>query len=144
MTTVGPCAKCGDSRRTKQGECKTCVKLRQQVWYQQNKAKVAAYKKAWLLEHPDRSDELDLMVRVRRYGLTLDQYRQMVVQQNGLCCICDRSFGRGDIDHDHVTGRVRGILCHACNIGVGAFQDNPAILQRAILYISATSREEVA
>ena len=139
-----PCVKCGSTERSKRGDCVPCAKLFQKNWYQRNKARVAAYKKTWLSEHPDRSDDFDLHARVRRYGLTVGQYRDMIERQHGLCGICAKPLDRIDIDHDHTTGRVRGLLCHACNIGVGAFQDDPVILMRAIQYLQvATSVEGV-
>ena len=57
---------------------------------------------------------------LRRYGLTEETYAELLVLQEGVCAIC-RSAGSGRrsdnfvVDHDHVTGKVRGLLCHPCN-----------------------------
>lgn len=137
-----PCIKCGSTDRTKRGDCKDCSKAIQKAWYQSNKKYMSEYKKTWLLEHPSRSKEFDLQVRVKRYGLSVESFQQMYISQEGLCAICGRDLGRTDIDHDHTSGVVRGLLCHTCNIGLGAFQDNPDILSRAIQYLISSSPEQ--
>jgi hypothetical protein len=75
-----------------------------------------------------------------RYGLTQHDWDAMVEQQGNRCAICrgDKPGGRGElwhIDHDHETGNVRGLLCHACNVGLGNFRDDPALLEAAAAYI---------
>ena|ERR1035441_6471333 len=72
--------------------------------------------------------------RLRKHGLTHDEYINLVNQQNGLCAICDDALAT-DIDHDHETGVVRGLLCNNCNRGLGCFRDNLIFLQSAIEYL---------
>jgi len=58
----------------------------------------------------------------RRYGILPKQKQQMIEKQNGKCAICKKELDSGretNIDHDHETGRIRGILCNNCNIGLG-------------------------
>ncbi len=82
-------------------------------------------------------------VRARRldqqYGISIDTLKEMVEVQGGKCAICQREFGiwqQGpQVDHCHRTGRVRGILCTNCNIGLGRFKDLPDILRRAADYL---------
>lgn len=79
-----------------------------------------------------------------RYGITMDTYDNMLVSQGGTCAICrtDQVGGRGGlfhIDHCHATGKVRGLLCHNCNIGLGAFKDKPIVMSNAIQYLRETS-----
>lgn len=60
----------------------------------------------------------------------------MFHKQSGVCAICLRpSIRVMDIDHDHATGKVRGLLCHSCNLGIGYFHDNKETLSRAIAYL---------
>jgi hypothetical protein len=68
------------------------------------------------------------------YGISLEEYKDMV---GTLCPICGRSFGEHTphIDHDHKTGKVRGVLCSKCNLGLGHFNDNIDILLNAIEYL---------
>ena len=79
----------------------------------------------------------------RNFGLTLEQYEAMVRAQDGRCAICGTGEpgGRGArtgsfaVDHDHGTGRIRGLLCNGCNTGLGLFKDSPSVLRSAIDYL---------
>ena len=76
----------------------------------------------------------------RRYGIGADDFDRMVAEQGGLCAIC----GRPDpehVDHDHVSGDVRGILCFNCNGGLGQFKDDIDALLAAATYLATTSSE---
>ena len=74
--------------------------------------------------------------RLRRYGLTVDAYDDLVKRYGGRCGICRKS-AELHIDHDHKTGKIRGLLCGSCNRGIGLFGDSPIQLRAAILYLSA-------
>jgi hypothetical protein len=72
------------------------------------------------------------------YGISLVQYERLLEQQDGVCAICDRPpRGRPvlDVDHDHLTGLVRGLLCGNCNRAVGLLDDNPELFDKAKAYI---------
>jgi hypothetical protein len=69
-----------------------------------------------------------------RYGLTHEQYREMYEAQNALCALCGERAAV-DVDHDHITMRVRGLLCRACNVGLGLFGDSADRLLDAIAYL---------
>jgi hypothetical protein len=71
----------------------------------------------------------------RRYGLTAADVAAMIEVQGGLCAICEGPLERPHVDHDHTTGRVRGILCFNCNAGLGKFQDNLAVMAAAVEYL---------
>lgn len=79
-----------------------------------------------------------------RYGITLIEYNQMYADQCGLCAICsgdlDASSRKAPVDHDHSTGKVRGLLCHFCNRGLGLFKDDPELLESAAMYIRERSK----
>jgi len=83
-------------------------------------------------------DRWDAIIR-RTYGITLDQYHEILKDQGGVCAICskpDEVEGRRmAIDHDHDTGEVRGLLCGNCNRGLGNFQDNIEMLEKAKNYL---------
>lgn len=58
------------------------------------------------------------------YGITIEDYDRMFAEQNGLCAICGKTDSRRlSVDHNHVTGKVRELLCHTCNMNVG-FAEN--------------------
>jgi len=75
----------------------------------------------------------------KEYGITLDNYNQMCIDQNNSCDICKKpSVELGKIlcvDHCHTTSKVRGLLCHNCNISLGLVNDNIYILKSAIIYL---------
>lgn len=73
---------------------------------------------------------------LRRYGISAAQADEMVDAQGGLCAIC-RERPAEHVDHDHVTGVVRGMLCFNCNGGLGQFRDRMDLLQAAIEYLQA-------
>jgi hypothetical protein len=73
------------------------------------------------------------------YGITLEQFDEMLTSQNGGCAICKTQVpgGRGNftVDHCHSTGRIRGLLCNSCNVGLGSFKDSPSLLIAAAKYV---------
>lgn len=74
-----------------------------------------------------------------RYGITVEQYDAMLAAQNGVCAICFNATGekkyRLSVDHDHTTGRVRGLLCGGCNVTLGHMKDDPQLLYQAMDYL---------
>lgn len=75
----------------------------------------------------------------RKYGLSREDYAEMLAAQNGCCYICEipSDNKRLYVDHCHSTGIVRGLLCHHCNTGIGNFEDDPKLLAAAIEYLNA-------
>jgi hypothetical protein len=88
--------------------------------------------------NPEKKREYDLN---SKFGITGQQYEALFSEQHGSCAICgtsDFSYSRGErphIDHCHETGKVRGLLCGHCNLGIGQFFDNVSLLERAITYL---------
>lgn len=76
------------------------------------------------------------------YGLTAEQYRAMHAAQHGRCAICDRPDTKLVVDHCHSSGVVRGLLCNACNVGLGNFKDNASLLTNAVAYLVRQGRKE--
>ena len=85
--------------------------------------------------------------RLKKYGLTAEEFEAFWIVFRGKCGICKNDLklpiqSRGQpldvvaVDHDHVTGQVRGLLCNACNKGLGLFKDNPEIMKNAIRWVS--------
>jgi hypothetical protein len=82
------------------------------------------------------------------YGITAAEFDRMLAEQGGRCAICraERPGSRGDwrVDHDQVTGQVRGLLCDACNTGIGKLRHDPEILRAAARYVAAHGEIESA
>lgn len=74
-----------------------------------------------------------------RYGITREDYNELLITQNGKCAVCEKSVLELGlplyIDHNHKTGKVRGLLCRKCNIGLGCFDDELSILLQAADYL---------
>lgn len=86
-----------------------------------------------------------------KYGLSLEDYDRMLKEQNGVCAIClrketSRSNSRGPIDslkvdHCHITGKIRGLLCSECNFGISKFDDRMGLLISATSYLLKFKQE---
>jgi hypothetical protein len=76
-----------------------------------------------------------------KYGFTLSQVEEKLAAQGGVCAICGGGPGdrRWHPDHDHGSGQLRGMLCAHCNIGLGHFRDDLALLRRAVAYLEGVS-----
>lgn len=74
-----------------------------------------------------------------KYGMSVEAFEAMRGEQNGLCKICSRinDGKRLFIDHDHDTGRVRGLLCNPCNMAIGALREDPNLFAKALHYIGS-------
>jgi hypothetical protein len=70
----------------------------------------------------------------RQYGTTIDERQVLADGQFGICPICLKP-GPEQVDHDHETGRVRGVLCFSCNAALGQFKDRPDVIRRAAGYV---------
>lgn len=71
-----------------------------------------------------------------KFGIGLHQYQTILEEQGGKCYICEQQdFRNLAVDHCHVTGNVRRLLCTSCNIGLGKFRDNSALLRKAAEYL---------
>lgn len=78
---------------------------------------------------------------LKKYGISIEEYDGLVERQNGLCKIC-KSFKKNRkkrlcVDHDHSTGKIRGLLCDKCNRGIGLLRDSQETLANAIEYLKA-------
>jgi hypothetical protein len=70
-----------------------------------------------------RADQSRKWNLATRYGMTPTCYKEMLERQGGKCALCDGEMDRPVIDHCHATGKVRGILCHHCNIKLPVLED---------------------
>lgn len=80
----------------------------------------------------------------KNYGITPDEWNDMLIQQDGRCAICSRDFSEINkkhihVDHNHMTGAIRQMLCHKCNQGIGSFNEDVSLLRAAVQYIQRWS-----
>lgn len=140
-----------DGRR---GECVDCAKLIRRAWYDANREKAVAAAERWQRRNPERvrvyqeayrsrperkRTMRDLYYR-RTFGISADEFDVILVAQGRCCAICGVRPEREaslHVDHCHETGRIRGIVCLNCNQGIGKFNDDPELLERAAAYLRA-------
>lgn len=119
--------------------CKACNHEYDQASRERDPVKYATIRRKAAYKHLLRT----------KFNLTVEQYEAMVADQNGVCAICKRpqnivtkwtvrSPNLG-VDHDHETGKIRGLLCNSCNSGLGNFQDDISRLTAAVEYLTRAS-----
>jgi hypothetical protein len=129
-----------DGRDTK---CKDCSAEESRRYRVEHSDRVRISKtKSYLRNYTDTTRPYRLK---RHYGLTVAEYDAMLLQQDGKCAICrqpETSRSRNGesikllaVDHDHVSGAPRALLCAFCNQGIGSFKDDPVRLRAAADYI---------
>lgn len=109
--------------------------------YRSNAEKFKAAAKVYREANPEKYRNAFLK---RTYGISLEFYKGMLVAQGGACAICGGPpTGHGAkrgiyyVDHDHVTGKIRGLLCHGCNLVLGYAKDRVDVLTRSVEYLLA-------
>jgi len=90
----------------------------------------------WQRSHPD----VVFRSRLKKFGITPIQYEELLRAQNGVCAICktvkqSTIKTKLHVDHDHLSGEIRGLLCHNCNVTLGLMKDNPDLLRAAADYL---------
>lgn len=111
-------------------------KKAQHAYYQKNRESIIAKQQARYAADPDGYKRYMRMKYVERtYGMTMEEHDRL---KSLGCSICHVTHGKMCVDHDHVSQEVRGILCNSCNIGLGMFRDDEALLRSAIEYLQCT------
>lgn len=113
--------------------CKLCHNKIYRDNYRKNPEKYRKYTNS----KPYRP-ELKRKANLKTFGLTIQQYEEMLQQQNGVCAICLETCTSGKrlaVDHCHATGKVRQLLCRRCNQSMGKFNDDPILLQKVVDYL---------
>lgn len=103
-----------------------------------NKDRLNAYNKEYYHKTPRCRKKIAESQRKRIYGLAEGEFDRLKELQLGVCAICKKAPTKGKslhVDHDHKTGKVRGLLCPLCNVGLGSLQDSEEILVAALAYL---------
>jgi hypothetical protein len=113
-------------------------------WYEKNKVEITARRKKFREANPiplEKQREYNFRYQ---YGIGMDEYYTLLEQQNYVCLICNTKHGEKDkqrlhVDHCHETGKVRGLLCHNCNVVLGLSKENIDIFKKMISYLEEHS-----
>ncbi len=152
---------CKRWKATHKSDCKACQKKRSQEYQKKHKEALAAkskrrrvlnserdaaVQKHWRKLNREHVREIQKSWKARnkdrvlnnyylwRFGISLIEVRQKIADQNGCCEICNLACDKLEVDHNHTTGRVRGMLCPNCNTGFGLLKEDADILSNAIKY----------
>jgi len=106
-------------------------------WREKNRDKTRAAQIRYAIKNKEKRAESSRSYCRKMNGFSPEKVRRLLILQNGCCAICDQPFKDGAFhaDHDHKTRTPRGLLCRACNHGLGNFLDDASLLSRAIAYL---------
>ncbi len=120
--------------------CKQCQKPAWKRYYARDPAGNAKRTRdRWAANRP----QYRLNKQLRKFGISLEEFQVLVSRAGNLCMICRKPESRTRktlltnlcLDHCHTTGKIRGLLCSACNSGIGLLRDDPLILAAAVRYL---------
>lgn len=120
--------RCVGGRNSK---CRSCKNVMAADHYQRNKdiireKRKGRHRKTWTMQ---------------KYGLPEEKYQEMYAAVDGRCQICNNHHKTLCVDHDHATGKIRGLLCTRCNFGLGNLKDDVSLLNKAIIYLQNASSD---
>lgn len=141
------------------GWCKACKAAVTRMWQNTNAARIRARDRAeyaadgarqreqarrWHRENLARSKKNKRSYKLRRYGLTIEEYDAIAAAQDRRCAICLSVAGDLVVDHCHERQFVRGLLCRQCNLGLGFFEDSTDVMRAAIEYLNRPRAKKTA
>jgi len=167
------CSKCNEFKlfnefhKNKKGKhgvnhlCKSCVKVKTKKYWAENKEVMKLRKQAWIDKDPEKAkaskrtsdaksyeknkDKYKCRMLRKKYGITYNEYKIMLKNQENCCAICKgqettRDHKKGklrelSVDHCHTTLKIRGLLCSHCNRSLGLLKDSVVVLKAAVKYL---------
>lgn len=142
---------------------KETAKIRNRKNYLANKARIIKQTSTYMKSRPELKSKINkkyndsekgqqarLDNRFRNvFGLSLNDYQNMLIAQNNVCAICHQAetrtikgkLSRLSVDHDHISGKIRSLLCNACNTALGFLEEDPVRIARMLEYIKIHSEE---
>lgn len=146
-----------EGERHNGGNCPECVKITKAAYIERKRDEIAAKSKIYREKNAERIKQIQKEwadnngdyirnINLRRTGFTLQLMDECMEMQDGKCAICFvelKTLPRKQVhaDHCHDSDQPRGVLCHHCNTGLGAFRDDPERLARAIEYLKNPTLE---
>lgn len=129
------------------GQCRRCQAKIRTKWRQDHREEKREYNRAWAAANPETARRSSLNWYYRNqgyrlkkvYGISVDDWNAFFIKQEGACAICREvsTARRLSVDHDHSTGKVRGLLCSACNTAIGLLKESEDILKSATDYLKS-------
>ena len=127
-------------------QCKECRNKANKRYRELHPDKIQEHNnrlKNWRKEYyniPENKEKLRNNHLKKKYNITVEEYDLLFSKQNGVCAICGKpetstKTSNLAVDHNHLTGDIRGLLCNKCNRGLGYFEDSPELLYKAIKYL---------
>ena len=116
--------KAGGSSKGRRPYCKICDTGKSRIWRLSHRTESQLY-------HRNRG-------LIRTFGITLDEYNEVFLNQGKVCAGCrgtNKNLKNLAVDHDHSTGKIRGLLCDTCNRAVGCVKDDPSTFRRLADYL---------
>lgn len=114
-------------------------------WRKSHREEISKHMKEYYQKNKVTRKEYNRKNLIKQYGITLEEYDKILLEQGNKCKICGKSKEDSKVslcvDHNHVTGKIRGLLCISCNTALGGFKDNINILRKAIEYLERTKVE---
>ena len=152
MTTTHPeallCRRCkqhrprddfyNDRRNTLSGkDCSACKPCRRVLWQERYWSDPEHYRQKAVAERVADPGRYMRWKRQKKYNLSDEQYQGMLNQQRNRCAACRRPLAPNltDVDHNHASGKVRGLLCRQCNVALGLLKDSPKRITQLLHYI---------
>jgi hypothetical protein len=134
-------------------QCRQCRTERQRAYYAslppktaEQRKKINEYQKQYRLRNLEKVKEDNRVRHIKRmFGLSAEEYDRMLEDQNGVCAICYMKCETGfnlAVDHNHDTGKIRGLLCKNCNTALGLLKENPENMLKAIEYLRQHSESD--
>lgn len=133
-------------------ECKACHAKARRLRYAKDPAAEVRRVRAWREANPERFHAYQRAYKDRnrehirrqnrdrhllgKYGIVSEEFDLLVLAQMNLCAICLKYFGKSlHVDHDHRSGKIRGLLCGKCNKAIGLLDDRPQLAESAAKYL---------
>lgn len=120
-------------------KCKGCLRAYNRAQYAKNPERARGYQRQWAGKNPARTRAIKRKHNWAKQGIDPQAAKAALEKFSGCCELCERNYpGKSGwhVDHDHATGRVRGVLCHWCNTGLGRFRDSVDLLRKAAQYVA--------
>jgi len=132
--------------RCKQCSQKAKAESRSKMTDEQKKAsreKIKQWHDADKMRNPEKYKLLNRKWALKRdFNMSLEDYNTLLEKQDGVCAICGKTDPVSNlaVDHCHVTNKVRGLLCRACNRGIGMLQDSIELLEKSVIYLKENNK----